>query len=238
VALDHTSQYGPRHINTTHCRRARSNWLDRWAVYFAIEYRRLDRQFFDWIDARPLTIKAALSQPSRLTAHFNQTCQISHGEAFYLTVNPNGDLPKSDVLKGLEGTITTNDAEGNEIESLKMTSQVASEVGLDEPIMLAYFHPFATGDYTATIDVEHGAPALDGREQSIHARYLLCGLERFPVMISGFLALACGIPGITIGVIVTKGFVKHGIAPPQTNATEQTDAPKSRLVRELKMDDR
>jgi hypothetical protein len=52
------------------------------AVKFAIDYRRMDRQFYEWFDARPLNVAVDLSQPGTVTAPFHQTCQVSHGEAF------------------------------------------------------------------------------------------------------------------------------------------------------------
>jgi hypothetical protein len=197
------------------------------AVFFTLEHRRLDREFFAWTDARPLHVAADLSRPGTVTAPFNQTCQVSHGEAFYLTVEGPTDRSDVELLHGLEGTITIKDADGHEVQSLKMTSNIDSRAAADESIMLAYFHPFANGDYTATIVVKNGATALRGKTQTVYAKYLLCGLERFPATVSGFLALVCGIPGLIIGVIVTKGFVKHGWSTPPAKTTEASPAPET-----------
>ena len=46
------------------------------------------------------------------------------------------------------------------------------------------FLPFPEGEYDLTLTVEQGAPALAGVEQRLQARYLLCGLERFPATVS------------------------------------------------------
>ena len=43
------------------------------------------------------------------------------------------------------------------------------------------------------INVETGAPALAEKEQMIYAKYLLCGLEHYPAVIAGALAIAAGI---------------------------------------------
>ena len=181
-------------------------------AYFALAYRRMDREFYEWIDARPVEVAVDLSRPGKISAPFRQTCQVSHGEAFYLTVEPSGDRPNSQLLDGLDGRITIHDADGNEVQSLELTSRIDSGADVDEPIRLAYFHPFANGDYTATIEIRNGAASLKGTEQTVHAEYQLCGLERFPATISGFLALVCGIPGLIIGINVIKGFVKHGLS--------------------------
>ena len=190
------------------------------AVYFALEYRRMDRSFHEWIDARPVTMAVDLSRPGNFSAPFRQTCQISHAEAFYLTVRPlpKGDRDNSQPLHGLDATITISDNDGNEIASLEMATGISSTADPDAPIRLAQFAPFANGDYTVTIDVRNGAAALSGTEQTVHAEYLLCGLERLPAAIARFLAFACGISGLTIGIIVTRGFVKYGLSTPKRDA--------------------
>lgn len=191
------------------------------AVNFALDYRRMDREFYKWFEARPLTVAADLSQPSTVTAPFHQTCQVSHGEAFYLTIKPASLNDGRNLLDGLAGTITIKDAAGNEVQSIKLAPVSNSFMNSGEPIMLEYFHPFANGEYTATINVESGAASLRGREQTIHAQYHLCGMERMPATISAFLAIVCGIPGLIIGVIVAKNFIKHGwaaIAPPRSSS--------------------
>src|SRR5688572_12835904 len=70
------------------------------SVYFAFEHRRMDRAFYQWIDARPMTINVDLSQPSKVAAPFHQTCQSSHGEAFYLTVEALDDRRNAKLLRG------------------------------------------------------------------------------------------------------------------------------------------
>jgi hypothetical protein len=190
------------------------------AIYCTLEYRRLDQEFFDWIDARPLKMSVDLSRPGQITAPFVQTCQISHGEAFYLTINPLADRNASDLLDGLAGTITINDSDGNEVQSLEIPSKIAPARDFDEPIMLAYIATFPEGEYSATIEVQEPAPALDGVEQSIHARYHLCGCERLPATVHGFFAFVCGIPGLVVALFVLIGFIRYGIATPRIGTVD------------------
>ena len=196
------------------------------AVAFALEYRRRDRSFYDWIDARPASMAVDLSRPGTVTAPFHQTCQVSHGEAFYLTVDPIGDRNKSELLRGLEGTITINDIDGKEMQSLRISAELDLEHEVDEPIQLAYFDPFEIGDYSVVIDIRNGASSLAGTKQAIHARYILCGLERFPATLALLLAFACGSFGLVLGGVVTIRFINHGLSLPNTNTSELSDAPE------------
>jgi hypothetical protein len=190
------------------------------AVYCWFEHRRMDQEFLEWIDARPMDVTADLSQPGKITAPFDQTCQISHGEEIYLTVTPAADhYIASTLLDGLDGTVMIHDADGKEIESFEITSEIDSEFDAGEPIKLAYFSPFSKGEYTATIDITNGASGLSGREQTIYAKYFLCGCERMPAVVYGFFAFAFGIPGLIIAVVVTRGFIKYGLAKPQAADT-------------------
>jgi hypothetical protein len=193
------------------------------AVYCWFEHRRMDQEFLGWIDARPLDVTADLSQPGKITAPFHQTCQISHGEEIYLTVTPTADhYIASTLLDGLDGTITINDANGREIELLKLTSEIDSEVDAGKPIKLAYFHPFSKGEYTATIDITNGASGLTGREQTIYVKYFLCGCERMPAVVYRFFAFAFGVPALIMAVVATRGFITYGLAKPLGRGT-QTD---------------
>ena len=194
------------------------------AAYWSFDYRRLNREFLEWGDARPLDATVDLSRPGKVTARFLQTCQVSHGEEIYLAVKPVANLSNSTLLQGLDGVIRINDFDGKEIQVLKLTSEMNSAVAADEPIRLAYFYPFKNGDYTATIDIKNGAAALDGLEQRIYAKYGLCGCEHVPAAIAGFFAFVFGIPGLIMAVIVTRGFIKYGLAKPHADDTKPTCA--------------
>ena len=85
------------------------------AVYWSFKYRRMDREFLEWGDARPLDAAVDLSRPGKVTARFHQTCQVSHGEEIYLAVKPAADRSNSTLLQGLDGVIRINDIHGKEI---------------------------------------------------------------------------------------------------------------------------
>jgi hypothetical protein len=179
-------------------------------VIFVVEFRRLDRQFYEWIDARPTSLPVDLSKPGTYTAAFQQTCSSSHGEVLYLELKPSAGaaIDTAHVLDGLAARLVIADANGQEILNQEITPVVYQ--GMDG-IQLAHFHPFPTGNYTASIIVSRGAAAVQGVEQTVFAQYQLCGLERFPAMIAGALALACGIPALVLVPITARRFFKYGI---------------------------
>jgi len=83
-------------------------------VHSVIAWRRLDREFLEWIDARPTRMSVDLSRPCRITGPFKQTCSTSHGEALYLTLQSDyGATPDPGMLDGLEGTIAITDLDGD-----------------------------------------------------------------------------------------------------------------------------
>lgn len=59
-----------------------SIWCARGAVL-------MNAEFNQWLDARPMETAIDLSKPGETTVPFHQTCSISHGEALYLTWEPN-----------------------------------------------------------------------------------------------------------------------------------------------------
>ena len=187
-------------------------------VYSFIEFRRMNREFYEWIDARPMSATVDLSKPGRFTTAFRQTCHRAHGEAIYVSI-PATDAQNQDVdqlLEGLEGTITVTDAGGNEV----VVGEIGSQFGdmrygaftlQDDRIMVCYFTPFAKGDYVAQINITRGAEKLAGTKQTMFAKYELCGLERFSALIAAGFSVLCALPGLVISLFVAIGFRKHGI---------------------------
>jgi hypothetical protein len=193
------------------------------AAYCGLQWHRLHREFQSWIDARPLTTTIDLSRPGTVTAPLHQTCDMSHGEAFMLTVSAGGDHEQPQPLKDLEGTITIKNAAGEDVESLEM-AQIINDHGLDQPIMLVYFHPFPVGEYTATITVIHGAEALSGADQTVHVEYLLCGLEQLPQLFAGGLTFVLALPGLIVATLTTIGVTRHGFTVvPKVSISDKPD---------------
>lgn len=181
------------------------------AIWCARDAQRLNAEFHQWFVARPMETAIDLSKPGETSVPFHQTCSISHGEALYLKC----DLPddaKQDVgelFKNLSATIAIKDADGSEIEAVKINSKTVQH--WDDNIILAGFAPFRNGDYVATIRVDSGAVSLSGKQQVMYAKYQLCGLEQMPATIAGAFALGAGIIGLVSAVCVLPGLLSAGI---------------------------
>lgn len=178
------------------------------AAFFYSEYRDLDRRFHEWLIARPMSMAVDLSRPGTFTAPFQQTCDASHGEAIYLAVESPDAVEPGKLLEGLDARIAIVDTDGKEVYCEKAGPEFRQE---GDDIQLAYFHPFSTGSYTARIEVSAGAPALQGIEQTLFAKYRLCGLERLPADIARALALLSGIPAALMALFSAVQFYRHGI---------------------------
>ena len=113
------------------------------------------------------------------------------------------------MFHGFSATVVVEDSEGNEIDRIAISDQTI--VDRDGQIMLAYFTPFRTGDYTATVNIESGVPALTDRQQTIYAQYQLCGLEEFPAFVAGAFALGAGIVALISAACVVPGLLRAGI---------------------------
>jgi hypothetical protein len=180
-------------------------------LYFTTEWYRLGRDLDECADARPVSVAVDFSRPGTIRAPFKQAYTLPDGEAFYLAMP--FDIPVAralELLRGLDGTITITDSEGNEI-LVKTISPEAPETTAAGPILLADFVPFAKGDYTVTIDITTGAPALAGTQQTLFAKYEMCGFEPMPVMLAAFLAILCAVPAVVLTAFLTVGFVRRGI---------------------------
>jgi hypothetical protein len=183
------------------------------AAFFAYGAYDLDRQFYEALDARPISLEVNLSQPGEFSAPFTQTYTASHGESIHLLVElPAGSTcVTAEQLAGLDARMVIVDVDGNKVVDQKLAAPTDCGPREDEALPLAYFHPFSVGEYTATITVAQGAPALRGTKQTLYAKYHLCGLERFPIYIARMFAAICGLPAFILGAIVVRGFVKYGV---------------------------
>jgi len=181
------------------------------AIWCARDAIRMNAEFHQWLDACPMETIIDLSQPGETTVPFSQTCSISHGEALYLKCDLDADSKENleELFKDLSGNVVIRDSDGNEIESVKINNTTTQY--WDGKIMLTGFAPFRNGDYVATIRVDSGASALADKQQTIYAKYQLCGLEQMPAIIAGAFAFGAGIVGVVSVVCVLPGLLRCGI---------------------------
>jgi hypothetical protein len=202
------------------------------SIWCARDAVRMNGEFHKWLDARPMETAIDLSNPGETTVPFHQTCSISHGEALYLNCDLDDESKHNiqELFTALSGCIVIKDSEGNEIESMKINSQTVQH--WDGKIMLTGFAPFRKGQYIATIRVDSGVAALADKEQTIYAKYQLCGLEQMPAMITGAFAFGAGIIGLVAAVSVLPGLLRCGIWRSTKNA-EPSGEPAPPMTRDL-----
>ncbi len=170
-----------------------------------------DTLFQAWLTARPMETKLDLSQPGTVTIPFQQTCSTSHGEGIYLDCdvrNEQGAVPNG-LFSEFSGSVVIHDLSGKEIVNRRLTVSDADSVSGE--LLLVDLPTFQTGDYAATIRVDSGVPSLAGHPQFIYAKYQLCGLEKMPVAICGFISFCAGCVTLLIGGFAVPAFCRKGI---------------------------
>lgn len=180
----------------------------------------MNESFYAWQDAKPMETAIDLSQPGETTVRFHQTCSTAHDEVVYFDWQPKGKTESEEefaeqakeILKGLSGEIVIRQADGTEVPDLapiKLGDQfVDSRYG---EVVLAYIPVFKTGDYLATIRIETAAPELAGKQQTVFARYRLCGLEQLPAFITAAFAAVIGLAGLVIFLCLLPALYRHGV---------------------------
>jgi hypothetical protein len=168
-------------------------------------------EFHQALDARPMETTIDLSQLGETTVPFRQTCDISHAEALYLECDlaDASQQNAEELLKDLSASIIIHDSDGKEIARADINNRTAHYS--DSTIILTRFAPFRNGDYIATIRIESGAPALANKQQTIYAKYQLCGLEQMPAILAAAFAFAAGLIGLVTAVCVWPGLRRCGI---------------------------
>ncbi len=192
------------------------------SIYFAREAMRMNAEFHEWLQTRPMETVIDLSKAGETTVPFNQACSISHGEDLYLKCDLDDTVKENPeaLLKGLSATVVISDSGGEEIETLMINNKTAHH--WDGKVILAGFAPFRRGNYVATIRIDSGAPTLANKAQTIYAKYQLCGLEQMPAMVAGGFALGAGIIGFVSAVCVIPGLLTGGSF---RTVPEKTDKP-------------
>lgn len=183
------------------------------SVYYARDSYRRNNEFYQWFDDRPMESRVDLSQVGEITVPFHQSCSISHGEALFIHLTPGveSDEEVEELFNGLSATIVISDSDGKKIEQAKIDRSTFQRFNGSEDIVLTEFTPFQRGEYVATLSVDASAPELGKRKQMIYAKYQLCGLEHFPVLISRAFSIGAGIIGLIASVCVVPGVVRHGV---------------------------
>lgn len=180
------------------------------SVYCACEAWRMSAEFDESIVARPMEAAIDLSRPGETKASFHQTYSISHFENFFLQCELDKEALQNpqEFFKGLSGEVVIKNSSGETIETAELNEKTVQN--WDDRIKLAGLSPFRKGDYTATIHIVSGVPALAGKQQTIYAQYELCGLEKLPAQIFYVFAFGSGFIGLISAVCVLPGLLQNG----------------------------
>lgn len=206
------------------------------AGWFGVESARLNAEFQQWFKDRPLDLTVDLSQAGVVTVPFRQTCSVAHSEMIGLEIEPPAETEEalSSLLKGLSGRIVISGPGQPEVTTAMLKGDTAFRFVGSSQVILTQLERFARGDYSATIRVDSGAPALAGRKQTLYARYMLCGLEQMPAFINGVIACAAGLIGFVAASFSLPALLKNGFwrfaAPASPKAAQFDDADWRRKV--------
>jgi hypothetical protein len=170
------------------------------AVFLFIKARQGFRRYEQWRQAEPVRMEVDLSQPGRYTAPFHHTCRCSHGGVLFHLETHQAAMDKGEHanrFEGLKGKISLVDSAG----------EVVHEADFAAADLLASFDlPAPEGVYSLVVEVTEAAKDLEGMEQALTARYLLCGMEVMPAPIYGLWGMLSTLLGVGIvagAVIVT-----------------------------------
>ena len=194
-------------------------------VVFLLGYYHYDRQFAEWQDARPIDIPVDLSKPGTFSGRFIQTCRAAHGEAISLVVAPSatGGTSPADLIRPLRLRCVISDLRGLPVVEQEFRGEAwsASRFGGGDTDMIS-FSPFPEGEYNLTLTIAEGAPALAGMDQRLQARYLLCGLERFPATVSLLLGAGALVVAGIILLLLTRRKEKQSVEGSEAESGGQT----------------
>jgi hypothetical protein len=171
---------------------------------------RMNAEFQLCLIARPMESTIDLSQRGETTIPFRQTCCTPHGEALYLQCDLDDPTKQNveELFRDFSGAVIIKDSAGNDVASAKINNETVRY--WNDAIMLTGFTPFRTGDYIATIRVDSGTAALLDKQQTIYAKYQLCGIEQLPAMFTGAFAFGAGMIGVVSAGCVMPGLRRRG----------------------------
>lgn len=148
------------------------------------------KEFFEWVEARPVDLEIDVSQPGTYRGAFTQTCEISHAELLCLAF-PEEILEKTqslDLVKELRFDATITDKAGKTVVSDSFAGEPLWGGQLFcGAIPVVRFHPFRKGDYLLTLEITQGQPDMVDTPVRFIARYELCGMEMMPAFMTASL---------------------------------------------------
>ena len=167
---------------------------------------RMVKEFQTWQAATPIDTLIDFCKPGQFVVEFNQTCSSAHEEILSLRI-PEEALQNTSItqiLSGLAAKIEITPASNTNLVASADAAILWHEATLDGSVPIFSVTPFQTGTYEATITITEGAKSLEGITQRLDGRYLLCGLEAMPAVISIGMGALSTIIGAAVGLAVLQ----------------------------------
>jgi hypothetical protein len=160
----------------------------------------IKRRFEESKVARPGEMRVDLSRPGTYAAPFVHKYASAHGLGIHADLPaPPAGKRSTDLLDGLQGTVTFTDKSGGAVFSAELSDQLERDPygwgsTQGHPAYLADCSNLPRGEYVMRVTVTRGAPALEGTAPTIFGLYHLCGCEAIPALYLGFWAFILALP--------------------------------------------
>ncbi|MHC4213893.1 MAG: hypothetical protein ACYSWP_11025 [Planctomycetota bacterium] len=175
-------------------------------VFFLIVTFNIFKDFKHLFDIRQVDIEADLSKPGEFACDFIQTRKSHLGQTVFLYI-PSDNLSPDNLLESLEFECKITDPNGNIVIDSNMAGRSRwhnRSYDISIPLM-SLLNPLEPGDYRFTFTVTKGAPKLNGLEQRIVCKHLLCGCMILPAVFTFCLAIGSF---LSAGIIILIVFIK------------------------------
>lgn len=167
------------------------------AIFAVQNWRRSavkESEFHAAAATRPVASAVDFSKAGEFRGVLQETYPLAHGQMVSLEVSPPfaSDEEARRALAGLTLDWRLLATDGKPI--VDGTVDASKEDSI--PLLLAYPHPEARGQYPMILTVKEPAPGLAGRNQRVVSRYHLCGMELLPARLQKYFAIALGVVGL------------------------------------------
>ena len=161
------------------------------------------RDFERWQTDEPFVAAVDLGAVGETVVPFRQTCTAACDAGVWIKSSDGEGIS----LEGLAGRITLTDAAGRVVDERPFTgdplwthSDVHTLTNVDPTL--------PAGEYVARIIVD--TPAAGAGVRTLHADYLLCGLEQLPAFLFGVAGAVLGTLGLLLGACTVPRFPFRG----------------------------
>lgn len=165
----------------------------------------VDRQLRQYEVAELARLDVDLSKPGTFHGPFHSEYVNSHGLALDIVSEPafTKDEACLEAIKGLKVDVSLTDAQGETVYSDSLNDENIRLWGTETSFVpRLYIGSDRNGQYKLAVTVKEPASGLAGRKQTLVGKYMFCGLEYFPVIVSRGIAIGAWIVAGIIGIVM------------------------------------